>query len=341
MFGFFKKKEEQAPVDFHNTELRLEFSQRLQAVTNKIHAADNLDELMLDMSEDICGLFNCDRLTLYAVSGDKKCIFSKVKTGLNISKELMLPIDETSVAGYVALSERTIRIRDVYDEKELKSISHELQFRKEVDSLTGYRTKQMLTAPIINPSSQTVMGVLQLLNNRNGEGFDDIAEEGLQELCKTIGVAFVQRLKAAARMRSKYEPLLMESIISTAELDLAINWARRKNVDVEEALVSEFQVKPEAIGKALAKSYNLPYEPFIAGRQKPAEAIRKVDRKFVERYQSIPIEEKGHDIVLMTTDPEMGNRIRMIRETFPYNNLYYRVTTQREFRQTVDQFFPA
>ena len=43
---------------------RLEFLKKLQVVTNKIHATNNTDEIMLEMSQDICDLFSCDRLTL-------------------------------------------------------------------------------------------------------------------------------------------------------------------------------------------------------------------------------------------------------------------------------------
>ena len=73
---------------------KLNFSKSLQAVTNKIHATNNIDEIMLELSQDLCGLFNADRLTLYLVSDDKTSIISKVKTGLNSFKDLKLPIAE-------------------------------------------------------------------------------------------------------------------------------------------------------------------------------------------------------------------------------------------------------
>ncbi len=44
--------------------LRLEFTKNLNHVTNKIHATSNIDEIMLDVSKDICTLFNADRLTI-------------------------------------------------------------------------------------------------------------------------------------------------------------------------------------------------------------------------------------------------------------------------------------
>jgi GAF domain-containing protein len=53
---------------------RLAFLKTLQVVTNKIHATSNADEIMLEMSQDICNLFNCDRLTIYVLSEDKQSI---------------------------------------------------------------------------------------------------------------------------------------------------------------------------------------------------------------------------------------------------------------------------
>ena len=62
---------------------RLVFLKNLQAVTNKIHATSHIDEIMLALSQDICNLFNADRLTIYVIGEDKQSIVSKIKTGLN------------------------------------------------------------------------------------------------------------------------------------------------------------------------------------------------------------------------------------------------------------------
>ena len=59
---------------------KLNFQQRLQIVTNKIHATTNIDEISLELSQDLCNLFNAERLTIYMVSEDKSSIVSKVKT---------------------------------------------------------------------------------------------------------------------------------------------------------------------------------------------------------------------------------------------------------------------
>lgn len=102
---------------------RLVFLKNLHAVTNKIHATSAVDEIMLELSKDICDLFNADRLTIYVLSEDKQAIVSRVKTGLNSFKDIKLPIADQSIAGYVASVRQLVNISDVYDDVELKQYS--------------------------------------------------------------------------------------------------------------------------------------------------------------------------------------------------------------------------
>src|SRR5674476_518141 len=124
------------------------FYKQLQHVTARIHETENVEQIMLEASHDICKLFNADRLTLYAVNEDQTSIVSKVKTGLNSSRDLILPITPQSIAGYVAYSKQLLNLPDVYDEEALKQIHPALTFLKEVDKRSGYRTRQMLVGPI-------------------------------------------------------------------------------------------------------------------------------------------------------------------------------------------------
>src|SRR3990172_46239 len=187
---------------------KLNFSKNLQSVTNKIHATSNIDEIMLELSQEICGLFNADRLTLYLVSEDKTSIVSKVKTGLNSFKDLKLPIAEQSIAGFVAVKKKKINIRDVYDEKELKSYSPQLNFLKQVDTKTGYRTKQMLVAPVVDAESKELIGVVQIINSKAGQPFPPVMEEGATNLGETLAIAFRQRQKPAVMVKGKYDHLV-------------------------------------------------------------------------------------------------------------------------------------
>ena len=85
------------PAENRGTTFEALFYRQLQQVTARIHETDNLDQIMLEASQDICKLFNADRLTLYAVNDDRTAIISKIKTGLNSSRDLKLRSEERRV----------------------------------------------------------------------------------------------------------------------------------------------------------------------------------------------------------------------------------------------------
>ena len=317
---------------------RLLFQKNLQVVTNKIHATSNIDEIMLEVSADICNLFNADRLTIYTIGDDKQTIVSKVKTGLNSFKDLKLPIAEHSIAGYVALSKKMLNLKDVYDDAELKQYNPNLRFLQEVDKRTGYRTKQMLVASVVEAGSNELIGVVQLINNKTGAPFGPLAEEGAQELCQTLAIAFRQRQKPQV-LKTKYDFLVSEAVISVAEFELAARSARKKAVDIEAALVEEFQVKLPAIGQALSKFFAVPYEPFKADRIKPMDLLKNLKREYVDSNQWLPIEDSKDGLIVICPDPERVKSSRIVNNVFPKHRLVFRVTTQKEFHETVNQFY--
>ena len=318
---------------------KLSFHQKLQSVTNKIHATRNIDEIILELSQDLCNLFNADRLTIYLLSEDKSSIVSKVKTGLNSFKDIKLPINEQSVAGFVATNKRMVNIRDVYDDAELKSFSPQLNFLKAVDAKTGYRTKQMLVAPVVDAKTKDLIGVMQVINNKAGVPFPQVMEEGAQSLAETLGIAFKQRQGPMMRVRSKYDGLVTNAVISGEELELAQRSARRKNLDIEVVLTDEFQVKLPAIGEALGQFFGVPYEPFKADRIKPPDLMRNMNREFCQTNQWIPLEDSKDSIIVLTLDPERVKASRMVNNVYPKSKIVFRVCSNSEFNQTLDQMF--
>jgi len=318
---------------------KLTFQQKLQTITNRIHAAKFIDEIILELSQEWCNLFNADRLTIYQVSDDRGSIISKVKTGLNSFKDIKLPISEQSIAGFVAANRRVINIRDVYDDAELKSYSPQLNFLKAVDAKTGYRTRQMLVAPIVDGKSKELIGVVQIINTKNGQPFPQVMEEGVVHLCETLAIAFRQRQGPAAQVRNKYDGLVSNAVISAEELELAQRSARRKNLDLETVLIDEFQVKVPALGDALASYFGVPYEPFRQDRIRPPDLMKNISREFSEANMWLPLEDSKDGIVVLTLDPEKTRASRMVNNVFPRSRIVYRVTTSREFVSTLDQMF--
>jgi len=319
---------------------RLLFLKKLQAVTNRVHATSNIDQIMLELSQDICELFDADRLTIYALGDDRQAIVSKVKTGLNSFKDIRLPLTEQSIAGYVALNRRSVNIRDVHDAAELQQLSPQIRFLQEVDRRTGYRSKQMLVVPILDASDE-LLGVLQLINQRQDQPFSEFQEEEAADLAKTLAIAFTLRRKSAFVVRSRYDHLIADGVISAGEMEGALLSARHSGIDLEELLVREFEVKPAAIGVALGKYFDVGYEPFRADRIKPVDLLRNIKRDYVDANAWLPLEETAEGVVVMTPDPESLRSSRMVNNVFPKARIVYRVTTRSEFSATVDQFFGA
>ena len=322
-----------------SSEVRLAFFRKLQAVSTKIHATANLDEIMLDLGMEFCDLFDAERFTLYAVTEDKEHIVSKVKTGLTSFRDLRLSISRSSVAGFSALTRRTLNIADVYDEAELARLGPELHFQSGVDQRTNFRTREMLAAPLVDAASGALLGVVQCINNRKGGHFPDVCVEGVAQLCETLSVAFSQRLKPADFLPSRYDALVKDAVLSAPELALATRSARKKERDIEDVLHADFQVKLPAIGAALAAFFGVAYEPYRAERIKPVDLLRNLKAQYVAENLWLPLEENAEGLVVLALDPERIRASRIVAQIFPKAKISFRVTTRSEFRQTSEQFY--
>ena len=319
--------------------IKLNFSRSLQALTNRIHATSNIDEIIFDLGNDICTLFNADRVTIYVIGEDRTSIISKVKTGLSSFKDLKLPISEQSIAGYAAFHKKVLNLKDVYDEKELQSYSPHLHFMREVDKRTGYRTKQMLVAPIVDAADNELVGVLQIINNKLGLPFQPMAEEGMVEFAKTLAIALKQRQRSHQLVRTRFDLLIADGVISAVEFDLASRSARRRGVPIEDVLIEEFQVKLSDLGRSLAHFFGVEYEPFKPDRIRPPDLLKNIKRDYVEANQWVPVDETKDGLIIISPDPERVQASRIVNNVFPKHKLIYRVCTLREFAQTVEQFY--
>jgi type II secretory ATPase GspE/PulE/Tfp pilus assembly ATPase PilB-like protein len=335
---------QQLPPDKRGVSFEVLFYKQLQMVTTKIHETENIDQIILEASQDICKLFNADRLTVYAVSEDKSSIVSKLKTGLNTSKDLKLPISPQSLAGYAAFAKQMINIPDVYDDEALKRIHPNLSFLKEVDKRSGYRTKQMMVVPVLD--GENLHGVLQVINNKSDQPFGELEVEGATQLCKTLATAIRQRMQkvedAQRKRATKYDGLVAAGVLTADELQTCIQKAREEVKPVEHMLMANFQIRPAQIGPSLAKFFGVPYEPFNAGRIRSEQLQGPLKRDFVEEQGWIPLEDTKDGLVIMCTDPEAVRGSRIVPQVFPrYSKFAYRVTTQTEFEETLAQLYGA
>lgn len=126
----------------------------LLETTQDLMKANNLDEILLLLSETTTRMVNAERATIYLVDEEKQELWSKVALGEGVG-EIRIKMNE-GIAGTVAGTGEIISIADPYNDK---------RFNPEIDRRTGYRTRNLLTFPM-RASDQRILGVFQVLNKR-------------------------------------------------------------------------------------------------------------------------------------------------------------------------------
>jgi hypothetical protein len=169
----------------------------------------------------------------------------------------------------------------------LKAINPSLRFLQEVDKRTGYRTKQMLVAPVVDAQTSELLGVVQIINNKAGFPFAPIALEGVKGSVRNPGdrVYPAQQAGAGGQDQVRFPGFGRRDFSPGTRIGDAHRASQE--LDIEEVLVNEFQVKHQALGVALGKFFNVPYEPFKGDRIKPADLLKNLKRDFLEQASGL------------------------------------------------------
>ncbi|MCK4782234.1 MAG: GAF domain-containing protein, partial [Desulfobacteraceae bacterium] len=254
-----KKANAPAPRE-KSLEEQLEYQKKLNNIANSIHSANNTNDILLNLQSEILSLFKAYRITVYVVDGIKREIVSRFKSGDEIG-EIRVPINPASVSGYCAASGKLVNIGDVYNDDELKRISSQLKFDKSWDEKTGFKTTQVLAAPI--SYNRYLLGVIQLINKKGGKSFTKEDGASVLDIAKVLGTAFFKNQKAAQKVKpTRFDYLITNNIISNKDLALAMPRARKAKESVESVLMSDFNVSKDDIGKSLTNFYNTRFIPF-------------------------------------------------------------------------------
>ncbi|MEE8159543.1 MAG: GAF domain-containing protein, partial [Dehalococcoidia bacterium] len=203
------------------------YSEQVRQITNRIHAAKDLDRIFVDLTGEILQLLDAERITLYALDFDKREIYSRFvdPDALGDIKEIRVPMDEGSIAGFVAKNRVIINLTDAYDKEELTSVSPSLSFDDSWDKKTGFRTKQMLTVPAL-ANTNLLAGVVQLINKRSKDRFTKEDEDKIQEIGRTLGIALYNQYQLSRKKPPRFYTLESSKLITQDELNTAITEAR-------------------------------------------------------------------------------------------------------------------
>ena len=318
-------------------EEQLKFQKRLNNITNKIHAAKDTNDILLNLQGEILSLFDADRITIYMVDGIKRQIVSKFKTGNEVS-EIRVPIGNDSIAGYCAASGNMVSISNAYDDTELKRLSPSLTFDKSWDEKTGYRTNQVLVAPV--SYNKYLLGVIQLINKKGGKQFTHEDQSSAQEIAKVLGIAFFNNQKATQKRRpTKFDYLISNNIITEKDLEQAISTSRKMKKPVESILVSDLQVSREDIGKSLAAYYKTRFIPYDEKMVIPGDTLKGLRASFLKNNIFVPVAQTGNRVVIAMENPDYLPARDTIRRLIPGKEFEYCVALKEDIFKMIDLFF--
>lgn len=192
-------------------------------VAKRLGETFDLDSLLETIAQAGRTALDCERATVFLYDPQRDELYSKVATGTG---EIRFPTAR-GIAGEVVKTRSIVLVNDAYADS---------RFNPDVDRDTGFRTRDMLTLPLIAPDGE-VVGVLQLLNKIGGH-FGEHDQLIAGALGSLTGVAIKRQM-------------LLDAAEIKHRLERDLNIAR----DIQQRLLP--QKAPEVKGYEIA-GWNLP-----------------------------------------------------------------------------------
>ncbi len=182
-----------------------EFASLLQQITGEAQqflevidmASSDAFQSMLDQALEaftlkLGAVLRAERASLFLVDEERGELWSKVAQAEGArSLEVRIPLS-AGIAGHVATTGNLLNVEDAYANP---------LFDRSVDDRTGFRTRNVLCAPIRSRDGR-VIAVAQLLNRRDAERFDAEDEARFREFSGSIGVLLEAWRRMSERERA-------------------------------------------------------------------------------------------------------------------------------------------
>jgi putative nucleotidyltransferase with HDIG domain len=161
---------------------RNEFKNLKEVLSNFIGVGADLtteldfDRLFPMIISKVTKVMSAERTSLYVIDWKNHELWTKVSEGV---EQIRLPIGE-GISGRVAETGELLNIKDAWELP---------YFNRDFDRKNHFRTKSVLCMPIKNRGGESI-GVIQVINKIDKEGFDSDDEILFQALTSQVGIAF-------------------------------------------------------------------------------------------------------------------------------------------------------
>lgn len=228
--------------------------QKLMQIINlglEVAQVKDIDLLLERILTEARHFVNADAGSIY-IKEDHKLMFSytqnetlrqKLPAGRKlIYSTFSIPINDKSIAGYVALTGKTLNIENVYKLPEGVSYS----FDKRYDEVSKYRTQSILTFPLKTHRGD-VIGVLQLINaqdkNKNIKPFNKEDEPLIMHFANNAAMAveralmtraIILRMIKMAELRDPKETGAHVNRVASYSVEIYEAWALKRGTSQKE-----------------------------------------------------------------------------------------------------------
>ncbi|NQV69715.1 MAG: GspE/PulE family protein [Pseudohongiella sp.] len=277
---------------------------------------------MKEVEQDLLDLLDVKLFTIYQSVDNGKEILASFKGGdpdNDDSIEIRVPFSATSLAGYVALSQRALVIKNVLDSAELTDIHPRLLFDKRFSEAKGWKVKSMIILPI---KDEILLGVMQLINF---EGDREFTKKDLKHAMMVSQMLAKQFRSSLQSTQGPYDYLVQKGKISGVELVDLQNSVSLYGGSVTRVLMEEFNVEADTIGKSLEHYYRVPYMKYDPDHKLPVDLLENIGASYLRKNLWLPVAGDKEEAVILIDDPSDYQRIMEIQGVVNARNYAFRV----------------
>ena len=300
-----------------------DFVRQLSQIYKKLKFAKNLKKAMKEVEGDLLSLLGCKLFTIFQSVDNGKEIVATFKGGIGSNDNpdfvIKVPFTATSLAGYVALSQRPILVENVYNAEELTNIHPRLQWDKKFSESKGLFFKSMMVVPI---KDEILLGVIQIINLRDDPVF---SKDDLKHATMVTQMLARQFRSEFQSTQGPYDYLVQQGKISSKDLDDLQKSSTLYGTTVTKALMEDFKINADEIGKSLELYYRVPYMKYDAKITLPVEMMENLGAQYLRNNLWVPISGSKEEVVILISDPSNYQRIMEIQGILNARNYVFRV----------------
>ncbi len=299
-----------------------EFVTKLSKIYQRLKYSKKLKVAMKEVEKDLLDLLGVRLFTIYQSVDNGKEIMASIKGGDpddDDSIEIRVPFSTTSLAGYVALSQRALVIRNVKDSQELTDIHPRLQFDSKFSDAKGWAVKSQIVVPI---KDEILLGVMQLINF---DGDREFTKTDLKHALMVSQMLAKQFRSSLQSTQGPYDYLVQKGKITSSELEELKNKSSLYGGSVTRILMDDFKIEADMIGKSLEYYYRVPYMKYDAKHELPTDLLENIGVPYLRSNLWLPVAGNKDEAVILIDDPSDYQRIMEIQGVVNARNYIFRV----------------